>query len=161
MALFTPGAGGTLKSTIWEGALLEGALTLQNVEALTVNEPTPLDNMNVSIDTSDGTASITYNAPLTVSVNPSGQIVFTGFDYSDTSFAPGDLNSTNLPAAVLEMFQQISTLEADQNLDNVQVTYDAELLIATCTATIPVTLSVNPTDGSLKVDAAEYISTGI
>lgn len=78
-------------------------------------------------------------------------------------FAPGtggDLKSTTVPAALLEMAGLAQSEElaiaADVRPDNVSITYDAETQVATITATVPATFAVDST-GKIVLTATDYL----
>lgn len=80
MATLTPGTGGTLKSTTIEGTLLEVAVLLQQTEEAVTTDPIP-ENVNVSFDTNDGTATISATLPITVAFDANGKPVITAAPY--------------------------------------------------------------------------------
>lgn len=80
MAAITPGTGGTLKSATVEGTLLEVALLLQGLEEAVTTDPIP-ENVNVTLDTNDGTATISATIPISVGFDTSGKPVITATPY--------------------------------------------------------------------------------
>lgn len=154
MATFDPGTSGTLVSTTFEAAFVEASQLLQNAESDT-------DNIAVNYFTGDNTVQVAATLPLVQSVDSSGKSVFSTSEFVSTTFANGggDLKSTNLPNAVLELAQQLQVkekAETDAN-DNVQVTYDTEAEIITIAAELGVTYSVN-SDGTTKVTTSAYLA---
>ena len=70
----------------------------------------------------------------------------------------GDLVSTNMPAALLELFQKTQSAEIAANIDNIQITYDSDALTATAAAALPCTFAADGTTGKVVVTASNYIN---
>lgn len=71
----------------------------------------------------------------------------------------GDLKSTTLPGALLEVAQRAQL--AEQALtpakNNISLSMNAEGTLCTLTASIPVATTISTTSGDLKVSAVDYI----
>ncbi len=156
MTDFNPGTGGTLISTTYEAAFIEAAQRLQDAEA-----GTGTDNIAVAYFTGDNTVQVTGTFPMVQSVGADGQPSFGTTEFVTTTFANGggDLKSTNLPNAVLELAQQLQIKEKEQTgaEDKVQVTYTTETGVIAIAAELNVAYSVNPTDGSTKITTSTYL----
>ncbi|PLZ95296.1 hypothetical protein CEN50_22835 [Fischerella thermalis CCMEE 5268] len=159
MATFNPGTG-TLKSTSLEAAAMEAAQILQNAERASTVDPQP-NNIAVNYFTGDNVVQVRATLPINQSVSASAQAVFVAEDYIGTSFSNGggDLTSSTLPAAVLELFQrlQIAEKSASSNPNNITITYDTETEIATINAEMPVSFTVS-SNGSVSIVAAPYLA---
>lgn len=162
MAAFDPGTGGTLKSTTLEDAFLEGFQLLNAAEAALANNP-GLTSMN--FDTDAGIATMTASLPVATSVAADGSINVAAFTtgYVTNAFNPGspagDVASTTLLGAVIEMAQLLQATENTQQADdNVQVSIDGNTGRFSITAALPITLGVNSTSGKVEITATEYLS---
>ncbi|MDJ0675513.1 MAG: hypothetical protein QNJ36_09065 [Calothrix sp. MO_167.B42] len=155
MAVLNPGTGGTLISTTYEGAFVEACQLLQNAESDT-------DNIAVNYFTGDNTVQIAGTFPMVQSVDTNGKPIFSTTEFVTATFANGggDVKSTNLPNAVLELAQQLQVKEKSEadSSNNVQITYDTETEIITIAAQLGVAFSVNSTDGSTKVLTSAYLA---
>lgn len=78
MSVFTPGTGGTLKSTDLPGALLETAQLTQIAEQ---GMSTPKNNVSVSLNSEGTVATITAQLPVTTTVSTDGSIKVVATDY--------------------------------------------------------------------------------
>ncbi|WP_088242337.1 hypothetical protein [Calothrix rhizosoleniae] len=156
MTAFNPGTDGTLISTTYEAAFIEAAQRLQDAEA-----GTDVDNISVNYFTGDNTVQVNGTFPMTQSVGTNGQPSFGTTEFVTTTFANGggDLKSTNLPNAVLELAQQLQIKEKAQTgaEDKVQVTYTTETGLIAIAAELNVAYSVNQTDGSTKITTSTYL----
>jgi len=99
--------------------------------------------------------------PINQSVSANAQAAFVAEDYIGTSFSNGggDLTSSTLPAAVLELFQrlQIAEKSASSNPNNITITYDTETELATINAEMPVSFTVS-SNGSVSIVAVPYLA---
>lgn len=75
-----PFAQTDLNSDNQPAALLELAFQLQATE-LTIPEETRPNNLTISVDAEEGTASVTATLPVTFSLDANGQPVLTATDY--------------------------------------------------------------------------------
>ncbi|BAU63031.1 hypothetical protein STA3757_03860 [Stanieria sp. NIES-3757] len=163
MSTFDPGTSGTLKSTTIPAAFVEAVTVLQNREAaITTNPP---DNVTVSIDVDNQLATLALTLPITFSLDGTGKPVVTASDYltslsGSNTFVngSGDLASSNLTAAVLELAQTLHAAEKveDPEIDNIQISYDLENSQANMSASIPLTVAVN-SSGKLEVTVTDYV----
>ncbi len=155
MAVLNPGTDGTLTSTTYEGAFVEACQLLQNAESDT-------DNIAVNYFTGDNTVQIAGTFPMVQSVDTNGKPIFSTTEFVTFTFANGggDVKSTNLPNAVLELAQQLQVKEKSEadSSNNVQITYDTETEIITIAAELGVAFSVNSTDGSTKILTSAYLA---
>lgn len=170
---FAPGAGGTLKSTSVEAALLEASLLLQEAEeAYALGTPNPLitspSTIAANFFTGDKTAQIQFVAPITDTTNPTDGSISVAVNAAKTvplvGFAPGaggDLKSTGIAGAILELIQKLSvkeSLETTAPVNGVQnLAVDLEAGSVNATIQIPVTIAVTAT-GSVAIDAAAYLT---
>ncbi|MDJ0737079.1 MAG: hypothetical protein QNJ47_23925 [Nostocaceae cyanobacterium] len=159
MTTFNPGTGGTLNSTTVEAAFMEACQLLQNEERA-IEELT--NNIAVNYFTGDNVVQVSGTFPLVQSVDvTTGKSSFSTSEFITTTFANGggDLKSTNLPNAVLELALTLQVLEKTQAdaPNNVQITYDTEAELITIAAENPIEFSLN-TDGSAKISAIPYLA---
>ncbi len=159
MAIFDPGTGGTLTSTTVEAAFIEACQLLQDEERA-IEELT--NNIAVNYFTCDNVVQIGGTFPLVQSIDEvTGKPTFSTTEFITTTFANGggDLKSTNLPNAVLELAQKLQILEKTQTdaPNNIQITYNTETELITIAAENPIQFSVN-TDGSVKISAFSYLA---
>lgn len=161
MADFVSGTGTITASTL-EGAALVATQMLQDLEESTPDNP---DNIAVNYFTGDKTVQIQWNVPITASVATDGKLLISAANYVDyPDFEPGTtIKSTQLPQAVLEIFQNLQTLEKSQENpedpganNKVQISYNVDNLIGTVTAELPI--AFNATAGSVVIDAVEYLA---
>ena len=75
-------------------------------------------------------------------------------------FSSSDLNSTNQPAALLELAAQLQasefTVPEETRPNNVTIAVDADAGTASIAATLPVTLSLD-SSGQMVITATDYI----
>lgn len=163
MAVFDPGTSGDLKSTTLVKAYFEAVLNLQIKEAaLGATDP---NNVTLTSDLDGGTVSVNISLPITASINSSGQTLITAANYvgtlgGDATFANGggELYSTNWAAAAMELAQKLHAAEkaATPEIDNIQITYNLETLVATISGIFPQTPSISST-GLLIISANDYV----
>jgi len=170
VSTFNPGTGGDLVSTNLPAAFFELARLLDAAEnARNGANPgvAPKQNLTVTVDFGTRVASIAASLPITASPSASGQTQITAVDYLSPTFSAfnpgtgGTLKSTTSPSALLELGQILSNAEkavvpAEDQPNNLQVTYDLETGTATITANLPITTSAD-TDGAVKVIASDYL----
>ncbi len=161
MANFTAGTG-TIQASSLEAATVVASLMLQNLEQSNTESP---DNIAVNYFTGDSTVQIQWNIPITTSIASDGKLLISGNDYVlYPSFAAGgDVKSTQLPSALLEIFQNLQSLEKDAEdpedpgaNNKVQITYDIDNLIGTVTAELPI--SFDASNGTVVISAVEYLT---
>ena len=156
---FVP-TGSSLVSTTAVGALLEVAYKQQVAEKALA---TPQNLVTISIDDDAGTARITATLPGTVTIDAtSGKPVFTASNYSTTVFTPGtgELKSTNMPSALLEMAQKVVAYEnikfaSTPNLVRTFLLIDSNAGQARITSTLPVTTAL--VAGLPTITAVDYL----
>lgn len=163
MSVFT-NTGSTLKSSTKPAALLELAHALANAERLASTAELTLNNISIAFDLEGRTASITASLPLSASVTGTGAILVTASNYitgagSTYTVGTGELKSTHLPAAFLELVEIINLAEsavAPNPPNNVSVALDLEGLLATISASLPLTTAVDGT-GKVVTSAVDYL----
>jgi hypothetical protein len=160
MATFAPGTGGTLKSVTLEQAIIELSERSQSLdEALT----TPTGNLGIVYNANGNTCTLGHIIPISSSV-VGGKPTFTATNFlTGSTFTPGtggDLVSVNYPAALLELAHLMQAAEeAEPTADNnVQVTYDLDALTATVSAVLPVSYSIDATNGKTVITATPYLA---
>lgn len=160
MATITPGSGGTLKSTTYEGQILELAQLLETWESTPANNPQSLDYMTVSHDGS-GVTAISFNIPLQTRIL-SDQVDYFAPEYlSGVTFAPGTggtLSDTTAAGYFVELVQRGQILEAQQsasdringsiNINNLRFAGSVNLLTSITIAD----------DGAIAIAAVEYLT---
>ncbi|WP_138504073.1 hypothetical protein [Nostoc sp. PA-18-2419] len=160
MVALAPGTNGTLKSTSYEAALLEAAQLLELAEEGSVT-PTTVNFTDVSLNNAAKTADITINLPVTLALSTTdGSIAITGDSYVTPTFANGggDIKSTTLPAAVLELAQYLQALEVSTSgaPNNVNIVFNTEQKYAAITASLPAVKSIG-SDGKIRVTVTPYL----
>lgn len=163
MSTFT-NTGSSLKSTNKPAALLELAHALANAERIASTPEAPLNNISIAFDLEGRTAAITASLPLAASISGTGAIVVNGANYiggSGSAFVPGtgELKSTHLPAAFLELVETVNLAELAVTTNppnNVSVTLDLENLTAAISASLPLTTAVDGT-GKVVTTATDYL----
>jgi hypothetical protein len=161
MANFTPGTG-TIQASSLESAVLVSCQMLQDLEETTLNT---LNNIAVNYFTGDKVVQIEWVTPITTELSTEGKLVISGDNYVSSAFsAGGDVKSTQLPAATLELFQKLQALEkatadpADPEANNkVQIQYDIDALTGTINAELPISFATTAT-GKIEISAVTYLS---
>lgn len=170
---FTPGTGGTIKSTSVEAALLEAALLQQEAEtAYAAGAPNPAitspSTIAVNFFTGDNTAQIQFAAPITDTTDPvDGSIkiaVRQAVMVPVAAFAAGaggDLKSTNMGGSILELIQKLSVEEGAETTpptNGVQtLAVDLDAGTINVTVQLPIDISVTAT-GSVAILADPYLT---
>lgn len=168
MSTFNPGTGGTLKSTTLPSAWFE---TVRLLNAAENNRNganpglTPKQNLTANISLDTGTIQVAATIPIEQTlVAGVPQIIvndYLGSAYSTFNNGGGDLDSTNLVSAFLEVSGLLHAAEkavtpiTDQP-NNIQVTYDLEAGSATVAANIPFTTSAD-SSGKVLIDSIDYL----
>ena len=150
--------GSTLSSTTLEGAVMEICQTVQDAERAAAEVT---NNMAVNYFSGDNTVQISAVLPFEQSVSgTTGQIQFVGTDYIDyPAWTPGgDVQSTSLAGATLELLQKLQVAEkaSSDNPDIVTFTYYTETGIATAAAEFGIAFNIEA-DGAVKMTAVEYL----
>ena len=78
MATVTPGTGGTFKATTAEGALIEAANYLQDLEASTTGAA---NNVSVSYNFDQARVTISASLPIIFSIGTAGETVIEADEY--------------------------------------------------------------------------------
>ncbi|MFM2310813.1 MAG: hypothetical protein RLZZ04_89 [Cyanobacteriota bacterium] len=159
MANFNPGTG-TIQTTTLEGAALIAAQLLQDLEEAEVANQ---NNIAVNYFTGDKTVQIQWTTPIVTSLSADGKLQIAAEAYVTSIFqAGGDVKSTALVPATLEIFQRLQALEkaaedpADPAAKNkVQISYDIDALTGTVNAELPIDFAVAA--GTVQVSAVTYL----
>ncbi|MGL5924057.1 hypothetical protein [Chroococcidiopsis sp.] len=160
MANFTPGTG-TIQASTLEGAALVACQLLQDLEE---SEATNPNNIAVNYFTGDKVVQVQWVTPITTSLAADGKLLVSGNDYVTSIFSPGgDVKSTALVSATLELFQRLQALEK-ANVDpedpeaknKVQIQYDIDALTGTISAELPIAFAV--TNGAVTISAVPYLA---
>ena len=155
----------TLKSTTYEGALLELMSLIKISESDLTKNPQNLDNISFTIDYDQRTFSGEFSFPVTVSIADNGALITTAANYLSSAYSSGAANNTlkskNAIAAAMELIQAIQLIESNigknpQGLNKVSGKIDNEALTFAGTITLDILLSLNA-DGSVKISAKEYL----
>lgn len=168
--LHTPGTGATVKSGTYEAVALELAELLQGFEeAANASIANPINRVAVNYDSDiPKLANIQINMPVTLAVGTDGSPKFDAAPFLPTAPAytagtGGDLKSTNLEAATLEAFYALQGFEKETVAigetappNNVNIQVNTETLIASITATLPISIAVNSA-GKPEITAIEYL----
>jgi len=164
MSVFNNG-GGTLKATTKPGALLEVAHSLSNAEKAASTPDNPVNNITITLDLEANTAALAATLPVAATLNAAGEVVIAAGDYLSGA-APfnggtgGDLKAVNMPAAFLETAQVVAGSEqavAVNTPNNVTISMDLEAQIATITAGLPITTTIDATTGKVIVTPTDYL----
>lgn len=169
MSVFNNG-GGTLGSSNLPAALFEIAGKLDAAEtARNAAFPTlaPKQNITTTVDFGTKNIAIAATIPATFSPNASGSLVVDASDYLGSGFSGftpgtgGTLKSTDIVSAFVELAQITSNAEKtitpiEDQPNNLQVTYDAETLTITVTASLPAVISFDA-NGAVLVIPVDYI----
>lgn len=160
MANFTPGTG-TIQATSLEGAALVACQLLQELEEADATNP---NNIAVNYFTGDKVVQVQWQTPIVTSLSADGKLLISGNDYVTSTFtAGGDVKSTSLVTATLEIFQRLQALEKatedplepDAN-NRVQISYDIDALIGTVNAELPIAFAV--ANGAVGISAVSYLT---
>lgn len=166
MALLITDATATIKSTTYEGALLELITLIKISEGDLTKNPQNLDNVSVTIDYDALTASGDFSLPVIVSLGDTGTLITTAANYlSGLTYSAGantnSLKSGNAIAATMELIQRMQIIESTttknpQNLNKVTGKIDNEALTFSGTFELNLVLSITST-GSITLMAKEYL----
>lgn len=168
-SIFAPGAGGTLKAVTEPAALFELARALDAAEnARNGANPglPPKRNITTTVSFDTGVIAIAASLPISTTIATNGTLNLTASDYlgapySDFANGGGDLESTNLVAAFVEMSQMLSASEkavqpVDDQPNNVEVTVDFESGTLTVSASLPFSTTTDAS-GFVVIQAADYL----
>lgn len=166
---FNPGSGGNLVATNLPAAFQQMALLVHNSERAVAAEQRP-NNLTMSADFEAGTLTVSASLPFSTNLDNTGKVVITAVDYlgalsangGDGSFnnGNGELESTHKTAALLELAQKVQAAElvkpVDARPNNLTITFDLEAATAAVDATLPITVTSNPS-GAIVVTANDYL----
>lgn len=157
MADFKTVDNATLRSAYWESALLEAAILLENAIATAPNAAA-INFVGSAFDDTARTVTVTANIPVDFNRTPDGSILIAASPFVVTPFTGGgDIKSSTLPAAFLEIAQTIKNLELNSNLpQRLSLTYNAGRNFVAISATLPTTRTII-SDGSLDILVVPYI----
>ena len=169
MSVFNPGAAGTLKSTQLPSALFEVCRALDAAEN-TRNGANPglapRRNISTTVSFDTGLISVAATIPVTPSIGAGGLIQLTASDYLGAPYSTfanggGDLTSDTLPEALLEVANLLAAAEkavtpAENQPNNVQISFDLETGSATISANMPFTTTAAD-NGDVTVHAIDYL----
>jgi hypothetical protein len=153
---------GTIQASSLEGAALIAAQLLQDLEDTITDSP---NNIAVNYFTGDSVVQIQWQTPINTSMSSAGALVITGDDYvTYPSFAAGgDVKSTQLAPALLEIFQKLQALEKAQEDSNdpeaknkIQISYDIDALTGTVNAELPIDFTAAA--GVVEISAVSYLA---
>lgn len=157
------GGGGALKSTTKPAGLLELAHALNAAERAASTTDAPLNNITIGLDLEVLTAAIACTLPIGAALNTTGNVIITGTNYLGASTfnfgSGGDLRSSHLPAAFLEMAQTVAAAEAaltTSPANNVTISFDLEAGTATIAASLPISSTTDAT-GKVLITATDYL----
>lgn len=160
MASITPGSGGTLKSTTYEGQILELAQLLETWESTPTNNPQSLDYVTVS-HSGGGTTAISFNIPLQTRIL-SGQVDYFAAEYlTGVSFAPGSAGTLTDETAAgyfVELVQRAQILEAQQSAaDRINGSININNLRFSGSVTVVTAIAI-ANNGAISINAVEYLT---
>lgn len=161
--------GSNLKSDFLAGAFVESCRLLNQAEAARNAANLGVaakNNITMSASFDNNVFTISAALPVSVALDTSGKPVIDVTDYLGSTFSAfvvgtGAAKSTDLPSLVLEMAQKLSAAEksvspvTDQP-DNIQIDISLETGLATISANIPYTPSIDA-DGAVTLTAQDYV----
>lgn len=169
MSVFDSGTSGTLKSTQLPAALFEVCRALDAAENTRNGANpglTPRRNISTTVSFDTGLISIAATIPVTPSIGAGGLIQLTASDYLGSPYSTfanggGDLTSDTLPEALLEVANLLAAAEkavtpAENQPNNVQISFDLETGSATISANMPFTTTAAD-NGDVTVHAIDYL----
>jgi hypothetical protein len=159
--------GSDLKSATYSAAMTELCVLLLNAEtSFNAANPTRIrNNVQLAFDLDQKVFAGTVTVPVSVTVGTNGQPQVIATDYLGAPYsafvpATSDLDSTNLPAAALELAHKVQALELTlseaERPNGVSVVYDFETGIGSITLNIPLTVSVSST-GVVQINSVNYV----
>lgn len=161
--------GSGIKSDFLAGAFVESVRLLNQAEASRNAANlggTQKNNITMSASFDNNVFSINAVLPVAYTLDGTGKSVILATDYLGATYSAfavgtGDAKSTTLPSLVLELGQKLAYTEklvqpvTDQP-NNVQIDISLETGIATITANIPFTPTIDP-DGAVTLTAQDYV----
>jgi hypothetical protein len=169
MSSFDPGTSGTLKSTQIPAAFFEICRALDAAENNRNGANpglTPRRNLSTTVSFDTGTIAVAATIPVTTSIQANGALEVSAIDYLGSTYAAfigggGDLNSDSLPEALLEIASLLAASEkavtpAENQPNNVQITFDLETGSAVIAANLPFTTAA-AANGDVTIHAIDYL----
>jgi hypothetical protein len=167
---FDPGTSGSLKAVTLPSAMFEVARLLDSAEN-TRNGANPglppKRNLATTVSFDTGTIAVAATIPFVASLDSAGQTVLAPTDYLAapySTFVPGggDLKSTNVIAAFVELAQLMAAAEkavtpVEDQPNNVQISTDFETQAITVSCNMPFTTATEA-DGDVVIRATDYFA---
>ncbi|WGV23369.1 hypothetical protein [Halotia branconii] len=169
MSTFDPGTAGSLKSTQIPQAFFEVCRALDAAEnsrnGANPGLP-PRRNLSTTVSFDTGTIAVAATVPIVTSIQSDGTIKIVASDYLGSTYSAftngsGDLTSTNMVAAFLEIASLLSASEkavtpAENQPNNIQIQVDVEAGSAVVSANLPFT-TASATNGDVTIQAIDYL----
>lgn len=166
MSVFNPG-GGDLKSTNLPGAFFEMARNLDEAERNRNNaNPGLLAQRKITTTINFGELiSVAAEIPIVPQIRSDGSSGSVAQDYLGplfNAFTPGtgDLKSSNLIAAFVEISEMLAAAEKaiplDSQPNNIQIIFDRESGVSTITANLPFS-TITDAAGRVTIAAIDYL----
>lgn len=166
---FDPGTSGSLKSTQIPQAFFEICRFLDAAEN-TRNGANPglapRRNLSTTVSFDAGTVAVAATIPIVTTIEAGGAIKISGSDYLGSTYSTfanggGDLISTNIVAAFLELGSLLAAAEkavtpVENQPNNIQIVIDTEAGNATVSANLPFTTAA-ATNGDVTIQAIDYL----
>ncbi len=169
MSTFDPGTSGSLKSTQIPQAFFEVCRLLDAAEnARNGANPglAPRRNLSTTASFDTGTVAVAATIPIVTSIQIDGTIKISGNDYLGSTYSTfangsGDLTSSNVVGAFLELATLLAAAEkavtpVENQPNNVQIVIDTEAGNATVSANLPFTTAA-ATNGDVTIKAIDYL----
>jgi hypothetical protein len=165
VATVNPGSGATLKSNTAEQQVVESVMLLWQAERVSVQNPTAVNSVVWTVNSSGGMFQGSFSLPATQSIQAGGALLITVVPYlSGVSFAVGansTYSSASVEAAVLERLMYLQGLEQQSarnpNSRNfVTGTFDSETKLYQGTFSLPVATEIG-SQGEIKFTAIPYL----
>lgn len=171
MSIFDPGTSTLLNSTQLPAAFFEVCRALDAAEnnrnGANPGLP-PQRNISTTVSFDTGTIAVAATIPVTVSIGAAGVVTMTASNYLGATYGAfdvgaggGDLTSDTLPETLLEMATLLANAEkavtpAENQPNNIQISFDLETSTATIAANMPFTSSA-AADGAVEIIAIDYL----
>lgn len=169
MSTFNPGTSGTLNSTQIPQAFFEICRALDAAEkARNAANPglPPRQNLSTTVSFDTGLIAVASTLPITTSIQTDGGVKVVVADYLGAAYSTfanggGDLKSDTLPEALLEIASFLAAAEkavtpAENQPNNVQISFDLEAGNATISANLPFNTSP-ANNGDVTIHAIDYL----
>lgn len=171
MSIFNPGTSTLLNSIQLPAAFFEVCRALDAAEnnrnGANPGLP-PQRNISTTVSFDTGTIAVAATIPISVSIGAGGVVTMTASNYLgsiygafDVGAGNGDLTSDTLPETLLEMATLLANAEkavtpAENQPNNIQISFDLETSTATIAANMPFTSSA-AADGAVEIIAIDYL----